>query len=85
MDMAPFVEILYIKNYSIHFNQIQYITLSWHPNITAKQWALANLRVNVIWLVLVKIYGNNPIKLLNKISENRETKIKVDPECPDGP
>jgi hypothetical protein len=30
-------------------------------------------------LVLVKIYGNKPIKLLNKIIENREINIKVIP------
>lgn len=45
----------------------------------------AKVNVNVKWLVLVKIYGNNPIKLLNKIIENKETKIKVLPLWPDGP
>jgi hypothetical protein len=30
----------------------------------------------------VKIYGNNPIKLLNKIIENNEIKINVVPLCP---
>lgn len=45
----------------------------------------ANVKVNVKWLVLVKMYGNNPIKLLNKINENKEIKIKVDPLCPNGP
>lgn len=39
----------------------------------------AKVNVNTKWLVLVKIYGNNPIKLLNKIIENNETKINVDP------
>jgi hypothetical protein len=29
--------------------------------------------------VLVKIYGNNPKKLLNKIIENNEIKIKEHP------
>lgn len=32
----------------------------------------AIVRVIVKWLVLVKIYGNSPIKLLNKIIENNE-------------
>ena len=31
------------------------------------------------------MYGNNPIKLLNKINENNEIKIKVDPLWPEGP
>jgi hypothetical protein len=35
--------------------------------------------VIVIWLVLVKIYGNSPKKLLNKIKEKREINIKVVP------
>jgi len=33
----------------------------------------------VICLVLVKIYGNIPKKLLNKINKNNEIKINVDP------
>lgn len=45
----------------------------------------AKVKVNVKWLVLVKIYGNKPIKLLNKIIENKETKINVDPLAPIGP
>lgn len=32
-----------------------------------------------IWLVLVKIYGNNPIKLFNKINIKILTKTKVLP------
>lgn len=51
-----------------------------HPNIIKESHkGKAKVRVKVKWLVLVKIYGNNPIKLLNKIIENKETKIKVDP------
>lgn len=44
-----------------------------------------NVRVIVKWLVLVKIYGNKPIKLLNKINEKREIKMKVIPFILDGP
>lgn len=39
----------------------------------------ANDKVKVKWLVLVKIYGNKPKKLLNKINENKEIKINVLP------
>jgi len=39
----------------------------------------------VKWLVDVKIYGNKPKKLLNKIRENIEIKIKVLPTDPLGP
>lgn len=35
--------------------------------------------------MLVKIYGNNPKKLLNKIKLNKEIKINVLPLCPVGP
>jgi len=35
--------------------------------------------VNTIWLVDVKTYGNRPMKLLNKINENSEIRIKVLP------
>jgi hypothetical protein len=35
--------------------------------------------VKVIWLVLVKIYGNNPKKLLKRMKENKEININVDP------
>lgn len=41
-------------------------------------------KVNVKWLVLVKIYGNNPMKLLNIIIENTVIKINVDPLDPIG-
>lgn len=39
----------------------------------------AKERVKFIWLVLVKIYGNKPKKLFNKINLNNEINIKVDP------
>lgn len=39
----------------------------------------ARASVIVICLVLVKMYGNNPRKLLNKIKEKREINIKVVP------
>lgn len=46
-------------------------------NLTHNGRAKAN--VNVKCLVLVKIYGNNPKKLLNTIIENKEINTKVDP------
>lgn len=54
-----------------------------HPYIM-KHNHIGNANVNVVvkCLVLVKIYGNKPIKLLNKIIENIEIKIKVLPLCP---
>lgn len=57
-----------------------------HPyNIKHNHKGRARVNVSVKWLVLVKIYGNNPIKLLNKINENNETKINVEPLWPEGP
>lgn len=51
-----------------------------HPNnINLNHRGRANDRVSTICLVLVKIYGNNPKKLLNKIIENKVTKIRVLP------
>ena len=51
-----------------------------HPkNIKLNQRGRAKESVNVIWLVLVKIYGKRPKKLLNKIKVNREINIKVVP------
>lgn len=51
-----------------------------HPNIIKpSQRGIAKDSVIVIWLVLVKMYGNSPKKLLNKIRLNREIKIKVVP------
>lgn len=51
-----------------------------HPNnIKLIHKGRANERVNVIWLVLVKMYGNKPKKLLKKIKENKEINIKVVP------
>lgn len=51
-----------------------------HPyNINLNQRGNEIDKVKVKWLVLVKIYGKSPRKLLNKINENIEIKIKVDP------
>ena len=51
-----------------------------HPNnINLSQRGRARLKVNVIWLVLVKIYGNRPKKLLKRIKVNKEINIKVVP------
>lgn len=48
-----------------------------HPyNINVSQNGNAKDKVNVKWLDLVKIYGNSPRKLLNKIIENKEINIK---------
>lgn len=57
-----------------------------HPNsIKLNHKGKASVSVKVKWLVLVKIYGNNPMKLLNKIIENKETNKKVEPLAPIGP
>lgn len=57
-----------------------------HPyNIKLNHKGKAKAKVKVKWLVLVKIYGNKPKKLLNIIKENKEINIKVLPLCPDGP
>lgn len=45
----------------------------------------ARARVIVKWLVLVKMYGNNPMKLLNITIENSEININVLPLCWVGP
>ena len=51
-----------------------------HPNIIKlNHKGKANDSVIVIWLVLVKIYGNSPKKLLNRIYVNKEINIKVVP------
>lgn len=51
-----------------------------HPNnINLIQRGRASLKVKVIWLVLVKIYGNSPKKLLKRIKENNEININVVP------
>jgi hypothetical protein len=57
-----------------------------HPYII-KDNHKGKVRVNVRvkWLVEVKIYGNSPKKLLNKIKENNEIKIKELPFIPEGP
>lgn len=63
---------------------IKWINICWvlfnHPyNIKLNHKGKAKDKVNVICLVLVKIYGNNPKKLLNKINLNKEINIKVVP------
>lgn len=51
-----------------------------HPkNIKLSHKGRARERVSVKWLVLVKMYGNSPKKLLNKIKVNIEMNIKVVP------
>jgi hypothetical protein len=51
-----------------------------HPyTIKLSHKGRAKARVKAKWLELVKIYGNNPKKLLNRIIENREIKINVLP------
>lgn len=51
-----------------------------HPNtINLTHKGSASVSVIVKWLVLVKIYGNNPRKLLNRIRENNDTNKKVLP------
>jgi len=49
-----------------------------HPkNIKLNHKGRAKDSVKVRWLVLVKIYGNNPKKLLKRIKVNKEINIKV--------
>jgi hypothetical protein len=51
-----------------------------HPNtINLTHKGSANVNVMIKCLVLVKINGNSPRKLLNKISENNEMNRKVLP------
>lgn len=51
-----------------------------HPkNIKLNHRGNAKDRVKVIWLVLVKIYGNKPKKLLKTIKVNKEINKKVVP------
>lgn len=51
-----------------------------HPcSINVNQKGRLIVRVSLIWLVQVKIYGNNPIKLLITININNDTKIRVLP------
>lgn len=51
-----------------------------HPkNIKLNHKGRAKDKVSVIWLVLVKMYGNSPKKLLNKINVNKEININVVP------
>ena len=58
---------------------ICFVLLIQPKNIKLNQRGSARERVNVIWLVLVKIYGNRPKKLLNKIKVNKEINMKVVP------
>lgn len=58
---------------------ICFVLLNQPYNIKLNQRGRAKVKVKVIWLVLVKIYGNSPKKLLNKIKENKEINIKVVP------
>lgn len=48
-------------------------------NIKLNQRGKAKDRVKVIWLVLVKIYGKRPKKLLKRMNVKREINIKVVP------
>lgn len=51
-----------------------------HPyNINLSHRGIDKDKDIVKCLVLVKIYGNNPKKLLKKIKKNNEIKINVDP------
>lgn len=51
-----------------------------HPkNMKLNHKGRARDSVNVMWLVLVKIYGNKPRKLLKRINVNNEINIKVVP------
>lgn len=58
---------------------IWFILINQPYNINLNHKGRANESVKIICLVLVKIYGNNPIKLLNKIRENKEINNKVLP------
>jgi len=56
------------------------IVLFIHPySINLVHRGRANARVKVKCLVLEKMYGNNLRKLLNRMNENNEIKIKVVP------
>lgn len=56
------------------------IVLLIHPNsINDSHKGKARANVKTMCLVLVKIYGNSPKKLLNKINLNKEINIRVDP------
>jgi hypothetical protein len=51
-----------------------------HPNsINLIHKGRARVKVIVRWLVLVKINGNKPRKLLNRTSENNDTNSRVIP------
>lgn len=56
-----------------------FVLLIQPKNINLSQRGSAKERVSVIWLVLVKIYGNKPKKLLKRIKVKREININVVP------
>jgi hypothetical protein len=58
---------------------ICFVLLIQPKNMKLNQRGKAKDRVRVIWLVLVKIYGKRPKKLLNKINVNNEININVVP------
>jgi hypothetical protein len=58
---------------------ICFVLLIQPKNIKLNQRGRANDRVNVMWLVLVKIYGNKPKKLLKRMNVNSEININVVP------
>jgi hypothetical protein len=58
---------------------ICFVLLIQPKNMKLSHRGRASDRVNVIWLVLVKIYGNRPKKLLKRINVNNEMNINVVP------
>jgi hypothetical protein len=58
---------------------ICFVLLNQPNNINLNHRGKANDKVIVIWLVLVKIYGKRPRKLLNRIKVKREMNINVVP------
>lgn len=58
---------------------ICFVLLIQPKNIKLSQRGRARDNVRVMWLVLVKIYGNRPRKLLKRINVNNEINIKVVP------
>ena len=58
---------------------IWFILINQPYSINLNHNGRAKESVKTMCLVLVKIYGNNPIKLLNKINENKEINNKVLP------
>jgi len=56
-----------------------FVLLIQPKNIKLNHKGRAKDKVNVMCLVLVKIYGKRPKKLLNKIRVNKEINMKVVP------